>query len=264
MSGPRRRPADRRSPLPPAAIVRVGREPALVAGAANESVRFHIQDVGADLCCGVVSWSPFHGPVITTRTAAHIARMSPKQKKAAIIAAAAAVVILIIIGIASCSTSSRPEASAAPAGSFSGGVSTPYASGACVPPLACGPTYANYVPPYYQAHPSFIYLTPYSAFYTPLFNGRSYTATRTPAGKAPVTTRTPMPYPPGYKPVPGDFQPPTAPAKATPAAPRPTVPAPVKSPADTTSKYTPPPAPKYTAPKNTPPKYTAPKSTTRK
>jgi hypothetical protein len=166
-----------------------------------------------------------------------------RTRKILVAAAAAVAIILIIVGIASCAAQKRPE----PAGlglSSGGYVSSGYSS--CVPPMACGPHYAGYVPPYYAAHPSFVMLTPYSSYYAPLLTGRSYTAVQTPAGRAPVTARTPMPYPPGYKPVPGDFQAPKAPAKASvpTSAPRPSVkaPDPVKVP-----KFS---APKFTAPKS--------------
>jgi hypothetical protein len=126
--------------------------------------------------------------------------------------------------------------------------------------MACGPHYAGYVPPFYAAHPSFVMLTPYSSYYAPSFSGRSYRTVQTPAGRAPVTARTPLPYPPGYKPVPGDFQPPKAPAKASvpTSAPLPSfkAPDPVKAPSVTTPKYSP---PKYTAPR-----FSAPKSSRRK
>jgi hypothetical protein len=180
-----------------------------------------------------------------------------RNRKIFIAAAAAAAIILIIIGIASCSAQKRPESSSM--GLSSGGY-TQSGFSSCVPPMACGPSYAGYIPPYYAAHPSLVLLSPYSSYYTPSFNGRSYTTVRTPIGKAPVTSRTPMPYPPGYKPVPGDFQPPTAPAKASvpTSASRPSfkAPDPVKAPAVTTPKYSP---PKYTAPK-----FTAPKPSRRK
>lgn len=176
-----------------------------------------------------------------------------RNHKLVIIIAAAVAAILIVIGIASCGPQKRPEPSGA--GLSSGGY-TQSGFSSCAPPMACGPSYPGYVPPYYAAHPSFVYLSPYSAYYTPVLNGRTYTVAQTPAGRAPATARTPMPYPPGYKPVPGDFRPPTAPAKAS-------VPAPVasKAPAVTTPKYTAPTfsAPKYAAPKYTAPKYTAPK-----
>lgn len=146
-------------------------------------------------------------------SAAHIARMSPKQKKIAIIAAAAVVaVIIVVMLIASCAP--KGERSASGSGAVSSGYSSA-GSTSCVPPMVCGPHYAGYVPPYFMAHPSFIYFTPYSSHYRPSYNGRSYTATRTPAGQGPGTSQTPMAYPPGYKPVPGDFQPPTASAKAS-------------------------------------------------
>jgi hypothetical protein len=101
------------------------------------------------------------------------------------------------------------------------------ATATCVPPLACGPSYGSYIPPYFVSHPSYALLSPYHSLYTPSFNGRSYSVDRTPAGRAPVAARKPLPYPPGYKPVPGDFQPPTA---KVPSVPRPNikVPEPVK------------------------------------
>lgn len=152
-----------------------------------------------------------------------------RNHKLVIIVAAAVTAILVVIGIASCGAQKRDEPSAL--GLSSGGY-TESGFSSCAPPLACGPSYPGYVPPYYLAHPSFVYLSPYSAYYTPVFNGRSYTVTQSPAGRAPATARTPMPYPPGYKPVPGDFQAPTAPK--APAAPAPVVKAPapvVKAPA---------------------------------
>lgn len=146
--------------------------------------------------------------------------MSLNRNHKIILAVVAAItVVLIIIGISSCSPSKESVA-----GDFSGG-----AAASCVPPLACGPHYASYVPPYYLAHPSYALMTPYSALYAPSFNGRSYSVARTPAGRAPVAARKPLPYPPGYKPVPGDFQPPTArgnvPSVPSPAA---KIPEPVK------------------------------------
>jgi hypothetical protein len=164
-----------------------------------------------------------------------------RNKKVTIIIIAVVTITLIVIGISSCTRNNerRPTSSGVIASGYS---SSGYTS--CVPPLACGPHYAGYVPPYYMTHPSMILFSPYRSYYTPSFNGRSYTAARTPVGKAPVTSRTPMPYPPGYKPVPGDFQPPTAPAPAaskpaaqptTPATelPNPRVPKPVEAPQTT-------------------------------
>ncbi|HEX9086746.1 MAG TPA: hypothetical protein VF867_04390 [Arthrobacter sp.] len=153
-----------------------------------------------------------------------------RTHKIVIAAVAVITVILIIIGISSCAPSKE-----ASAGEYSQASAV-----SCVPPLACGPSYAGYVPPYYLAHPSFAYLSPYSAFYAPTLRGGSYTAVRTPAGRAPVSTRAPMPYPSGYKPVPGDFQPPTAPKASAPA---------VKAPSKTPAKA---PAPKAPAPKTPP------------
>lgn len=172
--------------------------------------------------------------MIGTVPAVHMGSMTRNRKIAliAVAAAAAVTIILIIVGISSCASQKRPESSGTDLSS-GGYSSSGYSS--CVPPMACGPSYAGYIPPYYAAHPSLVLLSPYSSYYTPSFNGRSYTTVRTPVGKAPVSSRTPMPYPPGYKPVPGDFQPPTAPAKATQApAPKPSVAAPkpsVKAPA---------------------------------
>lgn len=149
-----------------------------------------------------------------------------------IIVGVSVALIALVIAIAS-SSPARPAAIQ----------ESPASDVSCHAPLACGPSYAGYVPPYYLAHPSFAYLSPYSAFYAPVFNGRSYTVTRTPAGSAPMTPRSPMPYPPGYKPVPGDFQPPTAPKASVPVpsvkAPAPAVKAPapaVKAPAPKTSR----------------------------
>lgn len=177
--------------------------------------------------------------MIVTVPAAHMGSMS-RNHKIVIIAVAVVTIVLIIIGIASCAAKDEPASGAAP---VSGGYSSAAYAG-CVPPMACGPHYAGYIPPYYAAHPSFVLLTPYSSYYAPSFNGKAYTTVRTPAGRAPVTSRTAMPYPPGYKPVPGDFRPPTAPAKAPPVpatqpsvavpAPKPSVKAPapaVKAPA---------------------------------
>lgn len=204
-------------------------------------------------------WRDVFTPVLRpsvklTGGAAHIARMSPKQKKIAVIAAVVVAVVIIVIAIASCSPrKERPESVRPAAGS--GYMSSAYAS--CVPPMACGPHYASYVPPYFLAHPSFIYLSPYRSYYTPSFNGRSYTAARTPAGRAPVTSRTTTPYPPGYKPVPGDFRPPTAPA-AVPSQVPTSAPAPSRAPAPKTTVR--PPAKKAEPAKKAP---SAPKSAPR-
>jgi hypothetical protein len=151
-----------------------------------------------------------------------------RNYKLVIIVAAAVTAILIVIGIASCGSQNQklPEPSTM---SLSGGGYAQSGFTSCAPPLACGPYYAGYVPPYYAAHPSFVYLTPYRAYYTPVFNGRSYTVAQSPTGRAAVTSRTPMPYPAGYKPVPGDFQAPTAPK--VPPAPAVKAPSPVKAPA---------------------------------
>lgn len=35
----------------------------------------------------------------------------------------------------------------------------------CMPPYACGPFYAGYVPVYYVAHPYSLYFSPYAAMY---------------------------------------------------------------------------------------------------
>lgn len=147
------------------------------------------------------------------------------SKKTWLIVAVAAAAILLVIVFASCSAPSTDQRSP-------GAIDdAPASDVSCHVPLACGPSYAGYVPPYYVAHPMFAYLSPYSAFYTPVFNGRSYTVSRTPAGLAPAVPRSTMPYPPGYKPVPGDFQPPTAPKAPAPAPPAVKAPAPVKAPA---------------------------------
>lgn len=135
------------------------------------------------------------------------------SKKTWIIVGIASAAIVLIIAFASCSAP-REE----PRGAASLQRDQASAVG-CYPPLACGPYYADYVPSYYQAHPASLYLSPYRTFYTPVFNGRSYSVSRTPAGLAPVTSRPPMPYPPGYKAVPGDFQPPTAPKNPAPQTP---------------------------------------------
>lgn len=154
------------------------------------------------------------------------------SKKTWIIIAVVAAAILVVVGFASCSAP-HPESRA---GDF-GGQGSPDVS--CYPPLACGPSYAGYIPPYYAAHPSYAYLSPYRAFYAPAIVGHSYTVSRTPAGVAPVAARPPLPYPTGYKPVPGDFQAPTAPKSPAPApkAPAPAVKAPaVKAPAPSKRK----------------------------
>ncbi|GAA4034420.1 hypothetical protein GCM10023063_18070 [Arthrobacter methylotrophus] len=143
-----------------------------------------------------------------------------RKKKIAIIALAAVTIILTIIGISSCTADRASESKASGSGNVSTGSSSYYGC-PCVPPLACGPYYSGYVPPYYLAHPAYTLLTPYRSYYVPSYNGRSYTAARTPAADLPVAPRSPMPYPPGYKPVPGDFRPPTAPTA------KPVVPAPV-------------------------------------
>jgi hypothetical protein len=154
-----------------------------------------------------------------------------RTHKIVIAVAAVVLVIVLIASIASCS----PKKTVA-SGTWQGGYSAT-ATTSCVPPLACGPSYAGYIPPYYLSHPSYTLLTPYSSLYRPVYNGRTYTAARTPAGRAPVATRKPLPYPPGYKPVPGDFQPPTAKAPA-PAKPS------VKAPAPAKKAEAPKPAPK--------------------
>jgi hypothetical protein len=147
---------------------------------------------------------------------------------------AAAAVVLVIILIASMASCSPKKADGG--GTWDSGRS---ATG-CVPPLACGPHYAGYVPPFFLSHPSYTLLSPYRSLYAPSYNGRSYTTVQTPAGRAPVTTRKPMPYPPGYKPVPGDFQPPTAKAPApAPAKPAVKPPAPAKKQADAPKRTTP-------------------------
>lgn len=127
-------------------------------------------------------------------------------KKTWIILAAVAAVVLLVFVFASCSAP-RKDAQ----GEGYPEVSQASAVG-CYPPLACGPHYGGYVPPYYALHPSFLYLSPYHALYSPVLTGRTYSVSRTPAGRAPVSNRPAMPYPKGYRPVPGDFQPPTAPA----------------------------------------------------
>lgn len=139
------------------------------------------------------------------------------SKKTWIIVGTAAALILLVIAFASCSAQ-RKESDAYDSldGSQASAVG-------CYPPLACGPHYAGYIPPYYAMHPSYLYLSPYRALYSPVLVGKTYVVSRTPAGLAPVSTRPPMPYPKGYKPVPGDFQAPTS--KVTAPAPAPTVPA---------------------------------------
>lgn len=124
-----------------------------------------------------------------------------------VILASVAAVILLIVVIASCS-GPRNEA-------HGGSLEVSQASAVgCYPPLACGPHYAGYIPPYYAVHPTYLYLSPYHALYSPVLVGKTYRVSRTPAGLAPVSARPAMPYPPGYKPVPGDFKAPTAPTKA--------------------------------------------------
>lgn len=128
-----------------------------------------------------------------------------------IIIAVALAAILVVVLVVSCTPKKRQEEAVRPVGSGS------FASTPCAPPLACGPYYSGYVPAYFIAHPSFSYLSPRGRLYAPTVSGGSYK--RPVQTNLPSPARTPMPYPSGYKPVPGDFVPPTAPASgATPAA----------------------------------------------
>jgi hypothetical protein len=134
--------------------------------------------------------------------------MSRLSRTHKIIIAAGLAVILIIILVVSCSPKKTE-----PKESFGVSSSGSFASAPCAPPLACGAYYSTYVPPYIVAHPSYSYLTPYGFLYAPTYSQGSY---RAQPNTAIATKRSPMPYPPGYKPVPGDFNPPGAPAgKAT-------------------------------------------------
>lgn len=136
--------------------------------------------------------------------------MSRIPKKTWIILAAVAAVVLLVIAFASCSAPRKD------AGNDDSPDVSPASAVGCYPPLACGPHYAGYIPPYYALHPSFLYLSPYRSLYSPVLVGKKYSVSRTPVGRAPVSRRPAMPYPEGYRPVPGDFQAPTAPRATAP------------------------------------------------
>lgn len=181
--------------------------------------------------------------------------MSRLSRTHKIIIAAGLAVILIVILVVSC-TPKKAE----PVESFGGSSSGSFASAPCAPPLACGAYYPTYVPPYILAHPSYSYLTPYGFLYAPTYSQGSY---RAQPNTAIATKRSPMPYPPSYKPVPGDFKAPTAPKApaAKPADPKPAAPAPAAPKASAPKPVDPKPAaPKAPAPKPAAPKAPAPKA----
>lgn len=69
----------------------------------------------------------------------------------------------------------------------------------CVPPYACGPSYAGYVPVYYQLHPYSLFFTPYASFYHFTYVSGHMTVARTSSRPfTPANVRLSAPTSPTY------------------------------------------------------------------